>query len=58
MLSDVFYTNRYAVLDKLILIMVNDLEIGLTAAVTGRQGMLTPPKHLIPPLVYTEVYDI
>jgi hypothetical protein len=23
--------------------------------VTGRQGMLTPPRHLIPPLVYPEV---
>jgi hypothetical protein len=26
-----------------------------TAGVTGRQGMLTPPRHLIPPLVYLEV---
>jgi hypothetical protein len=29
-----------------------DLEIGLTAGVTGRQWMLTPPRHLIPRLVY------
>jgi hypothetical protein len=29
--------------------------MGLMAGVTGRQGMLTPPKHLIPPLVYPEV---
>jgi hypothetical protein len=32
-----------------------ELELGLTADVTGRQGMLTPPKHLIPPLVCPEV---
>ena len=25
---------------------------GLTVGVTGQQGMLTPPRHLIPPLVY------
>jgi hypothetical protein len=31
------------------------LELGLIAGVTGRQGMLTPPRHLIPPLVYPEV---
>jgi hypothetical protein len=29
--------------------------MGLTADVTGQQGMLTPPSHLIPPLVYPEV---
>jgi hypothetical protein len=28
-----------------------ELELLLTAGVTGRQGMLTPPKHLTPPLV-------
>jgi hypothetical protein len=27
-----------------------DLEIGLTAGVGSQQGMLTPPRHLIPPL--------
>jgi hypothetical protein len=32
-----------------------NLEIGLTAGVNGRQGMLTPPKHLTPPLIYSEV---
>jgi hypothetical protein len=31
------------------------VEIGLTAGVTGQQGMLTPPWHLIPPLIYSEV---
>jgi hypothetical protein len=31
------------------------LEIRLTADVNSRQGMLTPPRHLIPPLVYLEV---
>jgi hypothetical protein len=29
-----------------------ELELGLTAGVTGRQGMLTPPRHLIPPLMF------
>jgi hypothetical protein len=28
------------------------LEIRLTAVVTSRQGMLTPPRHLIPPVHY------
>jgi hypothetical protein len=28
----------------------SELEIGLTAGVTGQQGMLTPPFHLIKPL--------
>jgi hypothetical protein len=32
-----------------------ELELGLMVGVTGRQGMLTPPRHLIPPLVYPEV---
>jgi hypothetical protein len=31
------------------------MKLGLMASVTGRQGMLTPPRHLIPPLVYPEV---
>jgi hypothetical protein len=29
-----------------------DLEIKFNAGVFGGQGMLTPPRHLIPPLVY------
>jgi hypothetical protein len=32
-----------------------ELELWLTAGVTGRQGMFTTPMHLIPPLVYPEV---
>jgi hypothetical protein len=49
----VFHTNREAVFDTLIL--TTDLEIGLTACVAGRQGMFTPPRHLVPLLVYVEV---
>jgi hypothetical protein len=36
-------------------IPLSDLEIGLPAGVTGRQGMLTSPRHLVPPLVYSNV---
>jgi hypothetical protein len=32
-----------------------DLELGLWAGVTGRLGILTPPWHLILPLIYPEV---
>jgi hypothetical protein len=32
-----------------------NLEKGLTAGVIDQQGMLTPPWHLIPPLIYSEV---
>jgi hypothetical protein len=32
-----------------------NLEIGLTVGVTVRQGMLTPTRHLIPPLVFLGV---
>jgi hypothetical protein len=32
-----------------------NVEIGLTAGVIDQQGMLTPPWHLIPPLIYSEV---
>jgi hypothetical protein len=35
--------------------LLPNLEIRLTAGVNGRQGMLTPPWHLIPPLIYSEV---
>jgi hypothetical protein len=31
---------------------MSNLEIGFVAGVTGRHGMLTPPRHLIPPLVH------
>jgi hypothetical protein len=33
----------------------SNLEIGLTAGVIDRQGMLSPPWYLIPPLIYSEV---
>jgi hypothetical protein len=44
-------------LDTLILItdLVFFFLMGLTAGVTGLQGMPTPPRHPIPPLVYPEV---
>jgi hypothetical protein len=29
---------------------LHELELGLMAGVTGRQGMLTPPRYMIPPL--------
>jgi hypothetical protein len=33
-----------------------NLEIGLTAGrMIDQQGMLTPPWHMIPPLIYSEV---
>jgi hypothetical protein len=35
--------------------LMMNLEIRLTAGVTGRQGMLTSPWRLIPPLAYSEV---
>jgi hypothetical protein len=37
------------------LLCLPDLETGLTAGVTGRQGMFTAPRNLIPPLVYPKV---
>jgi hypothetical protein len=36
-------------------ILIFAFEMGLTAGVTGRKGMLTPPRHLMPPLVFPEV---
>jgi hypothetical protein len=32
-----------------------DLELGLTVSVTGGREMLTPPRHIVPHLVYPEV---
>jgi hypothetical protein len=32
-----------------------NLEIGLTVGVNVRQGMLTPTRHLVPPLVFLGV---
>jgi hypothetical protein len=34
---------------------IPNLEIGLTAGVTGRQGILNPPGHLIPILIYSVI---
>jgi hypothetical protein len=34
---------------------LSNLEIRLTAGVTGQQGMLIPPWLLIPPLIYSEI---
>jgi hypothetical protein len=34
-----------------------DLEVGFTAGVTGRQGMLTPLRRLIPPLMYARSFS-
>ena len=39
------------------MIPIHILDYGLTVGVTGQQGMLTPPRHLIPPLVYLGVCD-
>jgi hypothetical protein len=38
------------------LLRLPDLEIGLAVGVTGQQGMLTPPSHLILPLVCPGVH--
>jgi hypothetical protein len=35
--------------------LILTFEMGLTAGVTGRQGMFALPRHLIPPLVYLKV---
>jgi hypothetical protein len=58
MLFDMFHNNRLAVLDTDLdygSYHLPNLEKGLTAGVIDRQGMLTPPWHLIPPLIYSEV---
>jgi hypothetical protein len=34
---------------------VTDLKLGLTLGVTDQQEVVTPPRHLIPPLVFPEV---
>jgi hypothetical protein len=38
------------------LLRLPDLEIGFTANVIGQQRMLTPPRHLIPPLVFPGIH--
>jgi hypothetical protein len=35
--------------------VLSNVEIGLTAGVTGQQRMITPPWHLIPSLIYSGV---
>jgi hypothetical protein len=35
--------------------MVFAIEMGFTVGATGQQGMLTPPRHLIPPPVFPGV---
>jgi hypothetical protein len=59
MLSDIFHTNSLTVLDTLTLTEDNSalmiMELGLMAGVIDQQGMLTPPRHLIPPLLYPGV---
>jgi hypothetical protein len=35
---------------------LSNVEIALTVGVTGQKGMLTPPWHLIPRLIYSEVH--
>jgi hypothetical protein len=56
MLSNMFHTNREAVLGRPIL--TTDCfvyMIGLTAGVTGRQKVLTPLRHMIILLVYIQM---
>jgi hypothetical protein len=52
-LSDVFRTNHWPFLVKLV--HWSWLVMGFMVGVTGQQGLLAPPVHLIPPLVYPEV---
>ena len=40
-----------AIVKPFSMLRLPDQDYGLTAGVTGQQGMLTPPRHLIPPLV-------
>jgi hypothetical protein len=46
---------RLTGLDTLILTSDFYVRYGAQGGWTGRQGMLTPPWHLIPPLIYSEV---
>ena len=34
---------------------LSNLDIGLTVGLTVQQGMLTPPWHLMPPLIYSDI---
>jgi hypothetical protein len=56
MLSDMFHINRSSHTDlNYGSYRLPNLEVGLTAGVTGQQGMLTHPRHLILPLLFPEV---
>jgi hypothetical protein len=37
-------------------LLILALEMERTVGATGRQGVLTPPMHLMPPLIYPDVY--
>jgi hypothetical protein len=54
----VFHINRYAALDTLTLTKVRTVYLiwkkGGCDQLTG--DMLTPPRHLIPPLIYSEAH--
>jgi hypothetical protein len=60
--SDVFHTNRKAVFIHLSwprFASIPKIENGITAGLTGRQGMLIPPRHLIPFLyIQRSVFDL
>jgi hypothetical protein len=53
MLSDMFHTNRLHTELDYGAFHLSNMEIGLTAGVTGQQRVLAPPWHLIPPLIYS-----
>jgi hypothetical protein len=55
MLSDTLSRSWHTDLDYGWYRLLN-VEIGLTAGVTGQQGMFTSPWHPIPPLIYSEVH--
>jgi hypothetical protein len=39
----------------IMVLRIHDHGTGLMVGVTGRQGVLTPPRHIIPSLVFFEV---
>jgi hypothetical protein len=57
MLSEVFHTNYWTVLTHWYLLWIVPFAWSRNrASVTGRSGVLTLPKHLFPPLVYSGVH--
>jgi hypothetical protein len=42
----------YLILTHWFWLLIFTFDMGCMAGATGRQGMLTPPWHLIPPLIY------